>query len=75
VPEAGGRVLLFGGYSENFSGEIWQFDTVKRRSRLTGHLPHPLADSKFFRFAGMYVAAGGESGVHIRYPHVVQGTF
>lgn len=75
VPGSAGRVFLFGGYTDTFSDEIWEYDTGTQRSRRVAHLPHPLADSKFFNLAGVYVAAGGESGDRIRFPGVIQGTF
>lgn len=63
-----GRILLLGGYSEDFSGQVYSFDPRTARYTLSGTLPRPVADARFVRAAGKLLTAGGESGPKIRAP-------
>lgn len=70
-----GRVLLFGGYTDSFSAEIWSYDPKTATSTVAGSLPIALADTKFFRIGREFVGTGGESGPHIRSRATLQGAF
>ncbi len=62
------RVLLLGGYTSTFATEVYSFDISTGRYELAGHLPHGLADAKYFQVGKWLVTAGGESGMKIRGP-------
>lgn len=62
------RILLLGGYSQDFSDEVYAFDPQSGRYTLAGKLPRPVADARFVPVRGQLLTAGGESGMKIRAP-------
>jgi hypothetical protein len=68
-----GEVLLFGGYTDDFSAQVQAFDPGGGTVRAAGRLPHAVADAKFLRIHDRWYTAGGEVGVKIRGHHTWEG--
>ncbi len=68
-----GQILLLGGYTDNFSDEVYSFDG--RQAKLIGKLAHPLADAKYVIVGQKLLTAGGESGVKIRAPWTLEAAW
>lgn len=68
------HILLIGGYTSNFSNEIYSFDIRTKKTNLVGKLPHPLADAKYVRIGNDLFTAGGESAIKVRGHWTIQGT-
>lgn len=64
----GAAILLLGGYTDDFSTEIYVFDPATGTARVAGVLPYGLADSKFVQIGDRLLTAGGESGIRVRAP-------
>ena len=62
------RILLLGGYTDRFVGDIYSFDPKSDRYTHFGTLPRPVADARFVVAAKQILTAGGESGPKIRAP-------
>lgn len=62
----GASILLLGGYTDDFSAEIYSFDPATGGVKAAGTLPHALADAKYVLIGKRLLTAGGESGVKIR---------
>ncbi len=69
----GSRILLCGGYTTDFSADVFEFDPKTNAVVKATPLPHPLADAKFFLAGNRLLTAGGESGVKIRGIWTIQG--
>lgn len=61
-------ILLLGGYSQDFSAEIYEYEPDSRQIRKVGTLPHALADAKFFAIGDRLWVAGGETQPKVRSP-------
>lgn len=58
--------LLLGGCTETYEKEVFEYDPGTHELRTIGLLPHPLADTKFFRVDNLVIGAGGETADRIR---------
>lgn len=72
---ADGKILLFGGYTTQFSNEILAFDPATESTHRVGVLPGPIADAKFFQIGRTWITAGGEVGPKIRGSETWAGEF
>lgn len=61
-----GTVLLFGGYSTEFSAKIYGFDPGSGSTWVEGSLPEPVADAPFSPTEAGWIGTGGETGVQVR---------
>lgn len=68
------HIFLIGGYTSDFSNEIYSFNPHTRETARAGQLPHALADAKYVKIGNNIFTAGGESGIKIRGPWTFQGT-
>ena len=68
-------IALLGGYTDQFSDEIFEFDPAKLQTRRAGRLPFGLADAKFYTVGRSIVTTGGEVGVKVRGSSTIQSTF
>jgi N-acetylneuraminic acid mutarotase len=66
-------LYLFGGYSENFLDQVYQYEPQKDEYRLVSKLPLPLCDTKFFLSEGVFYAASGEDKEGSRYSGTLIG--
>jgi N-acetylneuraminate epimerase len=69
----GGRILLLGGYGDDFTSEVLEFDTASEEYRPCGRLPHPIADMPFTFVGGRLIGTGGESAHMVRGPWTFEG--
>jgi N-acetylneuraminic acid mutarotase len=69
----GGRILLCGGYTTDFSADVFEFDPKTNAIVKAAPLPHPIADAKFVLAGSRVLTAGGESGVKIRGIWTIEG--
>jgi N-acetylneuraminic acid mutarotase len=60
------KVLLIGGYTEDYEKEVFQYDLAAHALSSVGVLPRGVCDARFFRIGGAVVGAGGETGHRIR---------
>ena len=67
------EILLFGGYTDEFSAQVQSFDPKTAAVRAVGTLPHAVADAKFSRIGNRWYTTGGEVGVKIRGRHTWEG--
>jgi N-acetylneuraminic acid mutarotase len=64
--------LLPGGCTETYEREVFEYDPSSAELRYVGLLPHPLADTKFFRVNNSVIGAGGETADRIRGQWTIQ---
>jgi N-acetylneuraminic acid mutarotase len=62
----GGRILVFGGYTDTFEDSVYAFDPRTREFSLAGSLPRGVADARFVLAGDRILTAGGESGNRVR---------
>ena len=53
-----GRILLFGGYTNDYSADVFEFDPKTQVTVKIGPLPHALADGKFILLGRRILTAG-----------------
>jgi len=70
--ESDGKLLIIGGYSDQFERRITAFDPKTGASIAAGTLPHGLADSRFVRLDRQVFGVGGENGVKMRAPWTIE---
>jgi len=67
-----GKLILLGGFTDDFERRIFRFDPATGRTEPAGLLPHPLADSRFALVQGRLYGVGGETGSKIRAPWTLE---
>ena len=61
-----GRILLFGGYTTDFSPDVFEFDPKTKSTVKIGTMPHPVADAKFILLDRHILTTGGEAANKVR---------
>jgi N-acetylneuraminic acid mutarotase len=69
--EAGGRIRLYGGYTDTFATDIFEIDPGAGAAKPAGSLPNGVAEARFVLVEGSVISAGGESGPKIRAPWTI----
>ncbi len=67
------RILICGGYTNDFSADVFAFDPKTGMAVKADPLPHAIADAKFLLAGHSVLTAGGESGVKVRGIWTMQG--
>lgn len=70
-----GKILLLGGYTDQFAAAVYAFQPHSREFKRLGDLPRGLADARFLSLGEQLLVTGGESGVKIRSGDTWAGTF
>ncbi len=71
---ADGKLLIIGGYADNFETAILVFDPATGKTTPAGQLPHGLADARFARIGNKIYGVGGENGVKMRAPWTLEAS-
>ena len=71
---ADGKMLIIGGYGEKFETDIFAFDPATGKTAPAGKLPHGLADSRFARIGNKLYGVGGENGMKMRAPWMLEAS-
>jgi N-acetylneuraminic acid mutarotase len=72
---ANGYIYLFGGYTDHFLDEVYQYNPSRDEYWLVSRLPLPLADTQFFYQKGTFYGATGEDKMASRFSGMFIGRF
>ncbi len=68
------RLLVVGGYTDQFITQILSIDPLTGLAATAGILPLGLADTRFFQVGAEIVGVTGENGVKMRFPETLAAT-
>jgi len=70
--EEGSRLLIIGGYSDNFESRILGLDLQTGQVSTVGGLPHGLCETIFLRWGDRIIGVSGENAPYLRAPWTLE---
>jgi hypothetical protein len=67
------RILLAGGYTSDFTNEVWIYDIRQDRYNHAGPLPFAVSGIDLIFHDGLILTLGGEDRMRSRSPRFIEG--